>query len=230
MASKYKLSPSALNVFKECPKCFWLDKNLWLKRPAGIFPSLPSGMDGIIKNYFDSLRQSEELPEEIKDGHIKSLFKDQEVLNKWRDWKTTDLLYTDESGAELSGALDECVVDINNELCPFDYKTKGSALHYNPAKYYQTQLDCYALLLKSKGFSVGKYGYLLYYWPVKVKKQGDILFEVKLFRTEVNPDNAKDIVKSAYKILSGPCPDPNPDCEFCNFYKKRVQKDFRKEK
>lgn len=229
MASKFKLSPSALNLFKECPKCFWLEKNKWLKRPFGIFPSLPGGMDEIIKKYFDEKRKEAELPEEIRDGHIKELFKDQATLDKWRGWNTTDLQYTDEeTGASLSGALDECVIDQHDEFCPFDYKTKGSPLHYNPAKYYQTQLDCYALMLQAKGYPIGRYGYLLYYWPVKIKARGDILFEVKLFRTEINPDNAKQLIKDIVKMLNQPCPDPNPECSYCNFYKKRVQKDFKK--
>ena len=50
----YKLSPSALNLFLNCPKCFWLDRNKGKKRPRGIYPSLPGGMDAVIKNYFDN--------------------------------------------------------------------------------------------------------------------------------------------------------------------------------
>ena len=49
----YKLSPSTLNLMKECPRCFWLAQHKVWKRPAGIFPSLPSGMDKILKVHFD---------------------------------------------------------------------------------------------------------------------------------------------------------------------------------
>jgi len=45
----FKLSPSALNLMKECPRCFWLAQHKVWKRPSGIFPSLPSGMDRILK-------------------------------------------------------------------------------------------------------------------------------------------------------------------------------------
>jgi len=37
----------------ECPRCFWLQIVKNIKRPAGIFPSLPSGMDKILKVHFD---------------------------------------------------------------------------------------------------------------------------------------------------------------------------------
>ncbi|GAI53572.1 unnamed protein product, partial [marine sediment metagenome] len=46
--NKIRLSPSALNLFLQCPRCFWLEKNKGIKRPRGIFPSLPSGMDSVI--------------------------------------------------------------------------------------------------------------------------------------------------------------------------------------
>jgi len=49
----YKFSPSKLNLVKDCPRCFWLEFNKKFRRPRGIFPSLPSGMDKILKNHFD---------------------------------------------------------------------------------------------------------------------------------------------------------------------------------
>lgn len=49
----YKFSPSKLNLVKDCPRCFWLEYNKKFRRPRGIFPSLPSGMDQILKHHFD---------------------------------------------------------------------------------------------------------------------------------------------------------------------------------
>lgn len=51
----------------DCPGCFSFRFNKGIKRPAGIFPSLPSGMDGILKKHFDNLMEKGELtPEEIE--------------------------------------------------------------------------------------------------------------------------------------------------------------------
>ena len=49
----YKFSPSSLSLLKDCPRCFWLKFNKDIKRPDSIFPSLPSGMDKILKVHFD---------------------------------------------------------------------------------------------------------------------------------------------------------------------------------
>ena len=53
MNRNIRLSPSTLNLFLECPRCFWLHINKRIQRPRGIFPSLPGGMDLVIKDYFD---------------------------------------------------------------------------------------------------------------------------------------------------------------------------------
>ncbi len=45
----FTLSPSSLNLMEECPRCFWLEKHKVWKRPSSVFPSLPSGMDNILK-------------------------------------------------------------------------------------------------------------------------------------------------------------------------------------
>ena len=63
----YMFSPSRLSLIKDCPRCFWLHFNKGIKRPEGIFPSLPNGMDKILKAHFDAFRDKEQLPPELKD-------------------------------------------------------------------------------------------------------------------------------------------------------------------
>ena len=61
----FKLSPSSLNLMKECPRCFWLHQHKVWSRPSGIFPSLPNGMDKILKVHFDKFRDKGKLPPEL---------------------------------------------------------------------------------------------------------------------------------------------------------------------
>jgi len=71
---EFRLSPSALNLMKECPRCFWLAQHKVWKRPAGIFPSLPSGMDKILKIHFDKFRDKGQLPPELcENGECQNL-------------------------------------------------------------------------------------------------------------------------------------------------------------
>ena len=63
----YKFSPSSLSLLKDCPRCFWLRFNKKINRPDSIFPSLPSGMDKILKEHFDKFMKKGELPPELSE-------------------------------------------------------------------------------------------------------------------------------------------------------------------
>ncbi len=220
-ASKTKLSPSALNLFLDCPRCFWLEKNKNIKRPRGIFPSLPGGMDLAIKAYFDKHRQSNDLPPEVSGKLPGNLLADMNLLTKWRNWRATDLRYEDKSlNAVLSGALDDCLIDAGFYI-PLDYKTRGFELKDDPRKYYQTQLDCYCLILESKGYKTKGLAYLIYYWPLDVREDGIVKFHVEPIRIETNIESAKRIFNDAVVLLTREMPESKPECEYCNLVTSR---------
>jgi len=83
----FKLSPSTLNLMKECPRCFWLAQHKVWKRPSGIFPSLPSGMDKILKVHFDKFMEKGQMPPELCEHQScinMKLFTDKEKLKNAR--------------------------------------------------------------------------------------------------------------------------------------------------
>ncbi|OGX21091.1 MAG: hypothetical protein A2Y00_06040 [Omnitrophica WOR_2 bacterium GWF2_43_52] len=216
-----RLSPSALNIFLDCPKCFWLEKNRSIKRPRGIFPSLPGGMDSVIKTYFDTYRTKDAMPPEVKGKLQGKLFSSMSKLEKWRSWLQTELSYEDKTiNAALSGALDDCLED-DGFYIPLDYKTRGSELIEDPRKYYQTQLDCYCLILDASGFKTKGLAYLLYYWPLEVFEEGMMRFKVEPIRIETNIDSAKKIFRDAVACLKGEMPQATAHCEYCSFIASR---------
>ena len=141
----YKLSPSSLSLMKSCKRCFWLDKHGVWKRPNGIFPTLPSGMDRILKIHFDKFRDKGKLPPELCDHqHCEDmkLFDDIALLEAWRN-NFKGIRYTDEEGNVLFGAVDNVLVK-GNKLIILDYKTKGFPIknENESAEYYQNQYRC----------------------------------------------------------------------------------------
>ncbi|MBI5002130.1 hypothetical protein HZC31_01985 [Candidatus Woesearchaeota archaeon] len=102
----YKFSPTSLSLLKECPKCFWLAFNKGIKRPSTIFPSLPSGMDGILKKHFDFFMEKGQLPPELQqlNGDV-TLFNDAELLKVWRS-NFKGIQWTDKKGNLFRGAID----------------------------------------------------------------------------------------------------------------------------
>jgi hypothetical protein len=186
-----------------------------IHRPRGIFPSLPGGMDLVIKDYFDKYRKKNELPPELQGKVEGKLLHDNALLNRWRNWRT-GLEYTDEIlGVTLFGALDDCL-QVGDKFVPLDYKTRGSAPKEGDSqKYYGNQLDCYSLMLEENGYPVGKTGYLVYYYPEHVEENGTVIFNVKPVELTLDPDRARQTLKNAIKLLSGPIPPHHTECEYC---------------
>lgn len=209
-----RLSPtSGLNLFQECPRCFWLHYNQGVHRPRGPFPSLPGGMDLVIKDYFDMYRGA--LPPEIENKISGKLIEDVKLMNQWRDWRT-GLEYKDKDlNATLFGALDDCLF-YNGKYAPLDYKTRGSAPREGDSeKYYQTQLDSYALLLEANSYPVQDFAYLVYYYPEKVLPSSMIKFNIKPVKLETNTARVKKIFQEAVGLLRRPLPRRHSECIYC---------------
>jgi len=212
------LSPSSLNLLKDCPRCFWIQFNKGIKRPNGAFPSLPSGMDRILKNHFDSFRDKGLLPPELQKLEGVKLFDDVELLEVWRN-NRKGIEWRDEDGNVLKGAVDN-ILQKGEKLIVLDFKTRGFPLHDDTAEHYQDQLDIYNFLLRKNGFETEDYAYLLFYHPKEVEEDGDVAFHIDLVKVEISVENAERIFMEAIKILKGEMPECGEECEFCKWREK----------
>ncbi|MEK6915538.1 MAG: PD-(D/E)XK nuclease family protein [Nanoarchaeota archaeon] len=210
----FKLSPSSLNLMHECKRCFWLAQHGVWKRPAGIFPSLPSGMDGILKTHFDKFMMKGILPPELCDNsHCENmkLFNDLELLKIWRS-NFNGIQWTDSKGNVLRGAVDNLLMN-SKKLIVLDYKTRGFALKDDTHEHYQDQMDIYNFLLRKNGRDTEDYAYLLFYHPKEVMQTGEVVFNTDLKKIKVDVKNAEKIFKKALKVLNSNC--PKKSCEWC---------------
>jgi len=214
----FKLSPSSLNLMKDCPRCFWLKQHKVWSRPVGIFPSLPSGMDKILKIHFDKFRDQNKLPPELCDNnHCEDmkLFDDEEKMKIWQS-NFKGVSWIDKNGNEIHGAIDNILVK-GKKLIVLDYKTRGFSFKENPKeygkKYYQNQLDFYNFLLKKNGYEIEDFGFLLFYIPKKVTETGEVIFDTELVKMDIDIKNAESIFEKALKMLNEDC--PSKSCEWC---------------
>lgn len=210
----FKLSPSALNLMKECPRCFWLTQHKVWKRPSGIFPSLPSGMDRILKVHFDKFRDKNQLPPELcKDNACEGmkLFDDEELLKVWQN-NRKGISWEDENGNILKGAVDNILVK-DGKLLVLDYKTRGYDLKEDTHVHYQNQLDTYNFLLRKNGYETEDFAFLLFYVPKEVTPTGEVVFDTTLKKMNISVESAEKIWKEAIKMLNEEC--PQKGCEWC---------------
>lgn len=215
----FSLSPSSLSLLEECPRCFWLHHH-GKKRPAGIFPSLPSGMDGILKTHFDKFRDKGKLPPELRENKEckdMKLFDDKELMKIWRN-NFKGISWKDKEGNILHGAVDNLLVK-GKKIVVLDYKTRGFPLKEDTAEHYQNQLDIYNFLLRKNGYDTEDFAFLLFYVPKEVMATGEVIFDTTLKKMKVDVSNAEKIWKRALKILEGKCPprhkNEDEECPWC---------------
>ena len=204
---RFVLSPSSLNIFRDCPRCFWLQINRNIRRPRGAFPTIASGLDRVIKEYFDKYRA---------EGILPPLF-DGKIEGKLISRLPKKLYFNDNSrNASLMGMLDECLILPGNIYAPLDYKTRGSfPADVHPA--YQLQMDVYTLLLEKNNCKTGGLAYLLYFIPATGKLHEGIPFNIKITEVKTSIETALDIFHRAVVALKGQMPASSQTCEYCSW-------------
>ncbi len=208
-----RLSPSTLNLFAECTRCFWLRVKKRIHRPSGPFPSLPGGMDRVLKTYYDKYRIADKLPPEIEGRVEGKLYPNLTKINKWRNWRTGLAYFDKKCNAKLIGALDELLV-VSGKYAPLDYKTRGSSINESSHTYYQLQLDLYALLLKENSLPPADFGYLVFYSPEKVVHGAVTHFKAEPVKVATNPESGRAVFEKAVELLKKSVPPHHSNCEY----------------
>lgn len=216
----YKLSPSTLKILRDCPKCFYLKVKEKIPRPRGIFPSLPGGMDKLIKEYYDSLRGTDTLPEGLEEFQDKyRLYDDVNQLSEWRN-NFRGISWQDADGNLLRGAVDDILVSKSTEkLVVVDYKTRGFPLKGIEHTYFQDQLDLYNFLLRKNNYETEDFSLLVYYHPNSVLGS-KVEFNIDILNVDISVTNAEGLFEEALEVLSGEIPESSEKCEYCSWKKK----------
>lgn len=215
-AKVIQLSPNSLNLYLECPHCFWLDKNLGIKRPPPYPYALNSAVDALLKEEFDTYRKNKIPHPLLKENGIKAhLFSNQKLLNQWRNNLAGIRYFDEELQATLFGAVDDVLEFEDGKIAPLDYKSTGSSAA-NVYDRFQLQLDTYAFLMEKNGYEVEKKGYLAFYIVDKSKGFIDRLpFRKEIVEVEINPQDVNEIFKDAVVILKKSAPPLHgQDCQF----------------
>ena len=209
------LSPSTISLFMDCPRCFWRHINLGIRRPSGAFPSLPSGMDRVLKEHFDRHRLERKMPPELA-GFGGRLFDDEQRLNEWRS-NRKGLRYKDlASGVTLMGALDDLFVTREGLYAPLDFKTRGYPRKPDTHEHYQHQMDLYSFLLEKNGLSPAGYAILIFYHPLRVNERHNVEFHPDAIKVAVDRVRGERLFRNAIECLMlEEEPEQSEGCEWC---------------
>jgi CRISPR/Cas system-associated exonuclease Cas4 (RecB family) len=162
----FKVSRSKIELFMQCPRCFWLDVRLKIKRPSGPPFSINKAIDELFKKEFDVYRAKGEPHPIMTDNQIKAVPYQHAQLSQWRENFVGVFTVHQPTNLHVFGAIDDVWVNDEGELIVVDYKATAKvrevSLDADWQISYKRQLEVYQWLLKQNGFQVNPTGYFVY--------------------------------------------------------------------
>ncbi len=219
-AAVLKISPSSLALYRECPRCFWMQFNRGVKRPPGPMSTLPNGVDYTLKNYFDHWRKGGGQPPLLHDklkGKGMKLLSNEAMIAKFRSRSFG--IFDKVAGAYFQGMLDDALELENGSIIPLDNKTKGFPPGEEAHPAYTNQMSAYTLFLRENGVKTENTAYLVYWYLDHKNMDLDrpLEFNISLHKVNTNPDAALETFREAAQSLKEPLPHASKACAFCAY-------------
>ncbi len=240
--SKWRLSRSKIELFVECPRCFYLDNKLGTARPRGPEFNLNKAVDALFKKEFD-VHRTNGTPHPLMTTYgIDAVPFSHEHIDTWRE-NFEGVEYKDEAtGFTISGAVDDIWVTPEHELIVVDYKSTskpGTIKEMGDSTWdaqYRRQMGVYQWLLRKNGFAVSPRGYFVYANADADKKafDGKLEFEVTVVPCDGETEWIEDVLPKIKDVLeSDTYPASGKGCEFCTYREaagKKLQAIHQKQK
>lgn len=231
----FKVSRSKIELFMQCPRCFWLDCRLKIKRPNGPPFNINKAIDELFKKEFDVHREAGTKHPIMIDNQLKAVPFKHEQMDKWRHNFTGVATLHLPTNFQVYGAVDDIWVNDDQELIVVDYKatSKNKEVDIDSEWQigYKRQMEIYQWLLRQNGFKVSSTGYFVYTNArVDVDGFGDHL----LFRTKLIPYAGDDTWIESTLVKMKKCLDSSTipavgtaamggDCEYCGYARARTE-------
>lgn len=226
--SNWKLSRSKIDLFQQCPRCFYLDNKLGTRRPSMPPFNINNAVDTLLKKEFDIYRAKGEAHPIMKEYKVDAVPFSHQELDTWREnFEGVQFLH-EPTGMVISGAVDDLWVNSKNEIIIADYKATSKdteiTLDDEWKNAYKRQMEVYQWLLRQKGFEVSEEGYFVYANALTSPDQfdGELKFEMTLLKHVGTPEWVEPVIFKIKETLdSNEIPVAAPDCEHCNYCKMR---------
>lgn len=230
----FLLSRSKIDLYFNCPRCFYLDRRLGIPRPAGFPFSLNYAVDTLLKKEFDFHRaKGEAHPLMTKYGVDAVPFKTDKI-NIWRDNFRGIRYFYKPANFIVYGAIDDVWQNSKGELIVVDYKatstlreiTLNDGQDYHEG--YKRQVEVYQWLLRNNGYKVSPVAYFVYCNGRKDKKafDGKLEFDIQLIKYEGNDSWIEPKLMEIRKCLeSNVIPPASPTCPYCRYRRDALNKE-----
>lgn len=231
----FKVSRSKIELFTQCPRCFWLDTRLKIKRPSGPPFNINKTIDELYKKEFDAHRTAGTPHPIMTDNQVKAIPFAHDDLDTWRMNFTGVVALHKPTNLHVFGAIDDVWVNPDGELIVVDYKATSKqtdvSIDSDWQMSYKRQLEVYQWLLRQNGFAVSDTGYFVY---TNARLDADGFGDRLEFKTKLIPYTGSDgwIEPTLQKMKDCMESDTVPpvgtaamggDCDFCTYARERTE-------
>jgi PD-(D/E)XK nuclease superfamily protein len=230
----FKVSRSKIELFMQCPRCFWLDVRLKIKRPNGPPFSINKAIDQLFKKEFDRYRATAKPHPLMVENNVKAIPYSHADLDSWRHNFTGIVALHTPTNLHVFGAVDDVWVNDNNELIVVDYKAtakdKEVDLNADWQISYKRQMEVYQWLLRQNNFTVSPTGYFVY---TNGRMDQDSFNDQLAFRTKLIPYTGDDSWVEPTLLKMKTCMDSDMPqigdaamggpCDFCTYARQRTE-------
>lgn len=231
---QWKLSRSKIDLFLECPRCFYIDNKLGVKRVPGFPFSINSAVDHLLKQEFDYHRAKGSQHPFQEEYGIDAIPAQHEDIDKWRHNFTGVQYLHEPTGLLVSGAIDDLWINSKKEYIVVDYKStaKDEAVKELDKEWqdgYKRQMEVYQWLLRQNGLNVSNTGYFVYCTGKMDKDAFDkkVEFDVNLIPYTGSDKWIEKTLFDIKKCLDGEIiPESDHNCDWCAYWNAR--KEFEK--
>lgn len=223
----FTVSRSKIELFTECPRCYWLEARYGIPRPDGYPFTLNNAVDTLFKKEFDMHRANGEPHPLMKQYGIDAVPFDDPRMDEWRDALRNGVktLYTP-ANLIVRGGVDDIWKNSKGELHVADYKaTAGKdevTMDDEWKDGYKRQAEIYQWLLRQNGFTVSPIAYFVYANGQDDKKafDGKLEFDITILPYE-GDDSWVPATLDALKacLMSDDIPASGSACKYCPYRK-----------
>ena len=224
----FRLSRSKIDLYTECPRCFYLDRRLGVSRPSIPGFSLNSAVDALLKKEFDLLRQKKESHELMRRYGISAIPYFHPDMDVWRENFTGQQYLHPQTNFLLFGAVDDIWINPKKQLHIVDYKStsteKEISLNDKYKESYKRQMEIYQWLFLKNGFDVSPVGYFVFANAGKNRPGFDARLEFELSIISYTGDSSwvDPVILEIKKCLDADIiPNSGSACEYCAYYQSR---------
>ena len=225
-SAPFKLSRTKVDLFLNCPRCFYLDRRLGIGRPSTPPFSLNAAVDALLKKEFDIHRAKGTRHPMVKEYGVYSVPFEHEKIEEWRySLRRGIQFHHQDTHFILTGGIDDVWVDPEGKLKIVDYKAtaKSSEVRIDADWQiaYKRQMEFYQWLFRRNDFNVSNTGYFVYCNGQLDKKafDGKLEFNIKIIPYEGNDSWVEPALRDIRKCLTGDLPPITPTCEYCSYRK-----------